>query len=129
MRRAGNKPIYCPRPTTPLRPGEPDTMPVLSAIAPFGFSFDPVRFLAAYRAVGCTTCQFYRNEQRPPKVPEALNAAQAAGLRFDSIHGVFGFHIDPSSGDEMHRKRCLNIYENEGKLARDLGWEVCAAYP
>ncbi|MGQ0628975.1 MAG: sugar phosphate isomerase/epimerase family protein [Phycisphaerales bacterium] len=104
-------------------------MPVLAAIAPFGFSFDPARFLAAYRAVGCSTCQFYRNEQRPPKVPDALKAAESAGLRFDSIHGVFGFHIDPSSGDEMHRKRCLDIYENEGKLANELGGPMVVVHP
>lgn len=104
-------------------------MPVLSAIAPFGFSFDPARFLAAYRAVGCSTCQFYRNEQRPPKVADALKAAESAGLKFDSIHGVFGFHIDPSSGDEMHRKRCVDIYENEGKLAKELGGPMVVVHP
>src|ERR1051326_8256520 len=87
----------------------------LACIAPFGFSFDPTRFLAAYHAVGCRTAQFYRNEQRAPSIADALKATEMAGLRFDSIHGLFGFHIDPSSADERHRKRCLEIYESEGR--------------
>ncbi len=104
-------------------------MPVLSAIAPFGFSFDPTRFLSAYRSIGCSTCQFYRNEQRPPKPSEALKAVSDAGLRFDSIHGVFGFHIDPSSPDALHRKRCVDIYETEGKLAVELGGPMVVVHP
>lgn len=101
----------------------------LACIAPFGFSFDPTRFLAAYRSLGCTTCQFYRNEQRPPALADALKAASTAGMRFDSIHGVFGFHIDPSSADERHRKRCLEIYEGEGRLAADLGGPMVVVHP
>lgn len=101
----------------------------LACIAPFGFSFDPTRFLAAYRAVGCSTCQFYRNEQRPPAVADALKAASQAGLRFDSIHGVFGFHLDPSSSDERHRQRCLEIYEGEGRLALELGGPMVVVHP
>lgn len=104
-------------------------MPTLAAIAPFGFSFDPVRFLSAYRAAGCSTAQFYRNEQRPPTVHQALKTAEAVGMRFDSIHGVFGFHLDPSSPDERHRKRCVEIYENEGKLAADLGGPMVVVHP
>lgn len=104
-------------------------MAVLAAIAPFGFAFDPVRFLSAYRQAGCTTCQFYRNEQRPPTVADALKAAETAGMKFDSIHGVFGFHLDPSSPDERHRKRCLEIYEGEGKLAADLGGPMVVVHP
>jgi len=104
-------------------------MATLACIAPFGFSFDPERFLAAYRAVGCTVCQFYRNEQKPPRVADALKAAHAAGMSFDSIHGVFGFHIDPSSPDVKHRQRCLEIYENEGKLCRELGGKMIVVHP
>jgi sugar phosphate isomerase/epimerase len=101
----------------------------LACIAPFGFSFDPTRFLAAYQAVGCRTCQFYRNEQRAPSLADALKATELAGLKFDSIHGLFGFHIDPSSGDERHRKRCLEIYESEGRLASDLGGPMVVVHP
>lgn len=89
-------------------------MAVLAAVAPFGFSFDPVRLLLAYRQAGIATAQFYRNETSPPTVAEALKAAKQTGVRFDSIHGVFGYHLDPSSDDPRHRAICLEVYEAEG---------------
>lgn len=104
-------------------------MAALAVTAPFGFTFDPVRFLSAYRALGATAAQFYRNEQKPPTVAEALSAAAAAGVKFDSIHGVFGTHIDPSNPNADHRAQCLNIYEEEGKLARDLGGPMVVVHP
>lgn len=104
-------------------------MPELAVTAPFGFNFDPVRFLSAYRAVGVTTAQFYRNEQKPPTVSEALAAAAAAGVRFDSIHGVFGHHLDPTGYSTEHRDHCLKIYESEGRLASDLGGPMVVVHP
>lgn len=104
-------------------------MAVLAAVAPFGFSFDPVRLLRAYCDAGITTAQFYRNEQNPPTVADALKAAQQAGVRFDSIHGVFGFHLDPSSEDAAHRQHCLEVYEAEGRLASDLGGPMVVVHP
>jgi sugar phosphate isomerase/epimerase len=104
-------------------------MPYLSAIAPFGFNFDPVRFLAAYRSLGAGAAQFYRNEQKPPSVAEARRAAESVGMSYDSIHGVFGFHLDPSSPDPDHRKRCVQIYADEGRLARDLGGPMVVVHP
>lgn len=101
----------------------------LAAVAPFGFSFEPVRLLRAYRDAGATTAQFYRNEQNPPTVAEALAVAEQAGVRFDSIHGVFGFHLDPSSEDATHREHCLKVYESEGQLAKDLGGPMVVVHP
>ncbi len=95
-------------------------MAALATIAPFGFSFDPVRLLSAYRALGCRTCQFYRNDDNPPRLSEALAASAAAGVPFDSIHGRFGYTIDPSSPCAEHRRWCVNLYEEEGRLAREL---------
>ncbi|MFN9133080.1 MAG: sugar phosphate isomerase/epimerase family protein [Phycisphaerales bacterium] len=104
-------------------------MPALATVAPFGFTFDVHRLLSAYAAVGVTTLQFYRNEQKPPTVAEALRLAGSLGLKYDSIHGVFGFHLDPSSDDPEHRKHCLKVYEDEGKLARDLGGPMVVVHP
>lgn len=104
-------------------------MAALSTIAPFGFDFEPVEFLSAYRALGCASCQFYRNEERPPTAAEALRAADAAGLRYDSIHGVFGHDYDPSSADADHRARCLEVYEREGRLALELGGPMVVVHP
>jgi sugar phosphate isomerase/epimerase len=104
-------------------------MPALAVVAPFGFSFDPVRLLRAYREAGVTTAQFYRNEQNPPTVSEALKAAREAGVTYDSIHGVFGFHLDPSSEDAAHRKHCLDVYRAEGELAASLGGPMVVVHP
>ncbi|MBC7835261.1 MAG: sugar phosphate isomerase/epimerase [Phycisphaerales bacterium] len=104
-------------------------MAALATIAPFGFDFDPARLLAAYRALGCTACQFYRNEAKPPTVREALDAAAAGGLIFDSVHGVFGFDYDPSSPDPSERARCLDVYEQEAELCLQLGGNMVVVHP
>ncbi|MGH7130547.1 MAG: sugar phosphate isomerase/epimerase family protein [Phycisphaerales bacterium] len=104
-------------------------MPALAVTAPFGFTFDPVRFLKAYRAAGISQAQFYRNEAKPPTVAQALTASHAAAVPFDSIHGVFGEHIDPTSPDPAERQRCLGIYEAEGKLAVELGGPMVVVHP
>lgn len=101
----------------------------LAAVAPFGFSFDPVRLLRAYRDAGISAAQFYRNERNPPTVAQALKAAKQAGVRFDSIHGVFGFHLDPSRNDPKHRAICLELYEGEGRLACELGGPMVVVHP
>lgn len=104
-------------------------MPSLAVTAPFGFTFEPVRLLRAYASLGATTAQFYRNEQKPPTVSEALAAVREAGMSFDSIHGVFGPHIDPTGPDRAHRAECVRIYEDEGRLARDLGGPMVVVHP
>ena len=101
----------------------------LSTTVPFGFDFDTARFLDAYRAVGCTTAQFYRNPKNPPTTAEALHTIEAAGMRFDSIHGLFGAEIDPSSPDRSHRDSCVKLYEAEGRLALDLGVSSVVVHP
>jgi len=101
----------------------------LSTTAPFGFEFDPARFLATYRALGCRWAEYYRNTVNPPATAQALRIADAAGVRFDSVHGVFGHDIDPSSPDKAHRDQCLRIYEREARLALDLGAPVVIVHP
>lgn len=101
----------------------------LCATLPFGFSFDVDRFVAAYARVGVSAYQFYRNEDRPPSVAEALAVVGRHGVRFDSIHGVFGFHLDPSGPDASHRAHCLRVYEREGELARELGGPMVVVHP
>lgn len=104
-------------------------MPALAVTAPFGFNFDPVRFLRAYKSAGITFAQFYRNEAKPPTVQQALDASRQAGVPFDSIHGVFGEHIDPTSPDAAEQQRCLRVYEDEGRLAVDLGGPMVVVHP
>ncbi len=104
-------------------------MASLAVTAPFGFTFDVLRFLRAYKALGVRSAQFYRNEKAPPTLNEALAISNQAGVPFDSIHGVFGPHLDPSGPDAAHRAHCLKVYEDEGKLARDLGGPMVVVHP
>lgn len=101
----------------------------LSTTAPFGFDIDTVRFLDAFRGVGCTSCQFFRNPEHPPTAAEALRVVAAAGMAFDSIHGVFGPDVDPSSPDATHRAHCLGVYEEEARLALELGGPMVVVHP
>lgn len=104
-------------------------MRTLSTTAPFGFEFDATRYLETYRALGCRWAEFYRNPDRPPTPVEALRIADSAGVHFDSVHGLFGWHIDPSSPEADHRDKCLKIYEDEGRLALDLGAPMVVVHP
>lgn len=104
-------------------------MRTLSTTAPFGFEFDASRYLETYRALGCRWAEFYRNPDRPPAAVDALRVAEASGVHFDSVHGLFGWNIDPSSPDEGHRQSCLRMYESEGRLALDLGAPMVVVHP
>ncbi len=104
-------------------------MASLAVTAPFGFTFDTLRLLRAYKALGVRSAQFYRNEKNPPTLDAALAISARSGIPFDSIHGVFGPHLDPSGPDIAHREHCLRVYEDEGKLARDLGGPMVVVHP
>jgi len=104
-------------------------MRTLSTTAPFGFEFDAGRYLETYRAMGCRWAEFYRNPDRPPTTIEALRVADGAGVHFDSVHGLFGWQIDPSSPEADHRAKCLKMYEDEGRLALDLGAPMVVVHP
>lgn len=101
----------------------------LATTVPFGFDFDPARFMRAYGALGTRQVQFYRNEAKPPTTAEALAAARSAGQAYDSIHGVFGEHLDPTGPDPLHVDKCVAIYEQEGRLALDLGGPMVVVHP
>lgn len=101
----------------------------LSTTAPFGFEIEPGRFLAAFAALGCRSCQFFRNREAPPSVAEALRVVAGAGMVFDSVHGVFGPDLDPSSPDASHRKHCLAVYGDEGRMALELAAPMVVVHP
>ncbi|MBY0307499.1 MAG: sugar phosphate isomerase/epimerase [Phycisphaerales bacterium] len=101
----------------------------LATTVPFGFDFDPGRFMRAYRALGACRLQFYRNESRPPTARDALETARAAEMPFDSIHGLFGEHLDPTGPSPEHTAHCLSVYEQEGRLAIDLGGPMVVVHP
>ncbi len=105
-------------------------MPQLTTTAAFGFSdFHPPTILSLYRALGCVCCQFYRNEDNPPTVTQAIDVTQEAGLPIDSIHGVFGERYDPASPDESVRGFSIDVYRREGELALELGGPMVVVHP
>jgi sugar phosphate isomerase/epimerase len=104
-------------------------MAELTTTVPFGFTFDVPRFLRAYAALGVRSVQFYRNEERPPTVAEALAVVRGEGMIVDSIHGVFGPRLDPTSPDPAHRAQCVRVYEREGELAAALGGPMVVVHP
>ena len=105
-------------------------MASLSTVAAFGFGdFDPPQMLELYRRLGCTSCQFYRNEANPPAVADVRRITADAGLAVDSIHGVFGEAYDPSSLDESHRRQTVEVYRREAELAAELGGPMVVVHP
>ncbi len=119
-----------------MRPNAPK--PLLACTAPFGFAEDPARVLDAFAGLGCVACQCYRRVDDPLDAASrqtsidtgrVLLIAERAGLRFDSIHGVFSDTINPSSPDPSHRAVCAAIYEDEARLARSLGGSMVVVHP
>lgn len=101
----------------------------LSTVAPFGFDFDPERFLLAYKRIGCTSAQYYYNRSNAPDLRDVQGVFARVGMTIDSTHGIYGSDIDPSSPDSEHRHHCLRIYDLEARLARDLGTRTIVVHP
>lgn len=101
----------------------------LSTIAPFGYDIDITRFLEAFQAIGCTSFQFSRNRERPPSAAEVLATASRVGMSIDSMHGMFGPDLDPSSPDPAQREHCLKVYEKEAMFALELGGPMVVVHP
>lgn len=102
----------------------------LATVAAFGFDdFHPPQILDLYRRLGCTRCQFYRNEDNPPTVADARRITDEAGVPIDSMHGVFGDRYDPSNPDESIRAKAVEVYKREGELALELGGPMVVVHP
>lgn len=105
-------------------------MAYLATIASFGFAdFDPPTLLAVYKELGCVALQYYRNEANPPQLSYVKQVAADLGLKYDSIHGVFGKKYDPSSPDEATRKASVNAYRCEAEIALELGGPRIVVHP
>ncbi len=102
----------------------------LATIAPFGFpDLDPSALLPLYRQLGCRAAQYYRNPLDPPDLAEARRLVEDLGLPFDSLHGLFGPDLDPSSPDEAIRRRAIETYRREGQLALEAGGPAVIVHP
>src|SRR5688572_20909341 len=100
-----------------------------STTAPFGYEMDPERFLASFKALGCTSVQYFRNREKEPAAKDVAATVARVGMTVDSIHGVFGPDLDPSSPDAAQRALCLKVYEKEARLAIELGGPMVVVHP
>jgi len=105
-------------------------MASLATIAPFGFdAFSPLALLPLYRRLGCRSAQFYRNPAVPVDAGEAKRMAEGVGLPFDSMHGLFGPDLDPSSPDEDVRRHAVEVYRVEADLVLRIGGSQVVVHP
>jgi sugar phosphate isomerase/epimerase len=105
-------------------------MPTLATVATFGFNdFYPPTLLPVYYQLGCRSAQYYRNPQNPARPGDARRIMRDSGLPCDSIHGVFGPEYDVSTDIERYRLSMMQVYENEGILATELGGPMVVVHP
>lgn len=94
----------------------------LGTIAPVGFAdFPPETYLACFRRLGCTAVQAYRNEQAGITVEQIRDAVAIGQMPCDSLHGLFGPDLDPSSTSKSQRQYAIDTYKSEGELALAIG--------
>lgn len=105
-------------------------MMTLGTTGAFGFEdFHPPEVLGLYAAAGCRVVQVYRNRLRHITARDVRALMPDQPLTIDSIHGVFGDDIDPSSEDEQHRRRSVEIYHGEAEFCRELGGDLVVVHP
>lgn len=103
--------------------------PTLGTVAPVGFDdFASPDWLECMKTLGCTTAQIYRNRHgnlsgrdEPVTARQMQDYLAAAQLPCDSLHGLYGNDIDPSSPNEAVRKHAVDVFKREGELALTLG--------
>lgn len=102
----------------------------LATVAAFGFeAFDPPKVLAAYKRLGCQSCQIVRAEGSDPEAGYLSEITNEAGLPVDSIHGWFGRAYDPSHPDRAERQRTIDVYRRDAELAAALGGPMVVVHP
>lgn len=100
----------------------------LGTVAPVGFAdFADPEWLGCMRKLGCTSVQVYRNRigrggdpARPVTTREMLDYVAAGEMPCDSLHGLYGNDLDPSSPDEAARRAAVDTFKSEGDLALEL---------
>ena len=105
-------------------------MPLKATIAAFGYAdLDPEAVLARYAAAGCRVCQVTRNPEAAFDIQAAGRVCSDAGLEIDSLHGLFGPELDPSSPESVVRRRTVDLYKSEAEVALELGGGSVVVHP
>ena len=105
-------------------------MPIqLGTVAPIGFDdFPRGAWLARLRRLGCTVVQAYRRQDAGLTAAEMRDYLDAGELPCDSLHGLFGASLDPSSPHEGLRRSTVETYRSEGRLALELGGSLVVVH-
>ncbi|MEM9252509.1 MAG: sugar phosphate isomerase/epimerase [Planctomycetota bacterium] len=105
-------------------------MACLATVLSFGFDpMPPDRMLPLWAELGCTRGQFYRNTDNPPDYAQARRMAEDAGVPIDSMHGVFGARLDPSSPRNAVRRATIDAYRREVDVAHAVGAVGIVVHP
>lgn len=113
-----------------LKKEPPRNMASLASVLSFGFDpMPPDLLLPLWAELGCTRGQFYRNTDNPPDYGEARRMAEDAGVPIDSMHGVFGARLDPSSPRKAVRRAAIDAYRREVDVAHAVGATGIVVHP
>jgi len=105
-------------------------MACLATVLSFGFDpMPPDQLLPMWAELGCTRGQFYRNTDNPPDYAQARRMAEDAGVPIDSMHGVFGLRLDPSSPRKAVRRAAIDAYRREIDVAHAVGATGIVVHP
>lgn len=97
----------------------------LGTIAPIGFEdFASPQWLACMRQLGCSVVQAYRNPKAGVTVDQMRDYIAAGRMPCDSLHGLYGDHLDPSDLDENSRVQAVDAFCQEGRLVTSLGGDI-----
>ncbi len=101
----------------------------LSTTIPFDRGFDIPRFLKLYQQLGCYTGQYFRRQNTTVTPNKAKELIENTGISIDSIHGLMGADLNPSSLDPHIRKQTIKVYQKEADLALYLGGPMVVVHP
>jgi sugar phosphate isomerase/epimerase len=102
---------------------------VLGTVAPIGYEeFASPEWLASLRRLGCSVVQAYRNQAVPVTTRQMVEHILAGGMPCDSLHGVYGGRLDPSSPNEDDRQYTVRALKREGTLVRELGGSLVVVH-
>lgn len=105
-------------------------MMTLGTTGAFGFEdFHPPEVLGHYSRAGCKVVQVYRNRQREFTPKDIVSVVNSVPLRIDSLHGVFGDDLDPSSEDEAARGFAVETYRREADFCQQIGGDLVVVHP
>lgn len=95
---------------------------MLGTVAPIGYEgFPSPAWLGHLRRLGCSVVQAYRHEGIPITTRDMVEHIRASGMPCDSLHGVYGGRLDPSSPNEDDREYTVQTLKGEATLVRELG--------